>query len=105
MKIFLDDELKSVTKCVWFFRENEEDEFYNYYAMNLSGEGVSLELEKDYTTLQNKIKFILGQYESEKMSFDEYSFGVLEIIICRYYGYIPRVNYNLLGVDARNNEC
>lgn len=105
MKIFLDDELKSVTKCVWFFRENEEDEFYNYYAMNLSGEGVSLELEKNYTTLQNKIKFILGQYENEKMSFDEYSFGALEIIICRYYGYIPRVNYSLLGVDARNNEC
>ncbi len=101
MKEFFDKDLKEVTKCVWFLRTNEERMFYDYYAMNLAGEGIEIETEKDYKTFKKKTKFILDQYKSEKFSFDEFCFEALEIMVCRYYGYIPRVNYKLFNpVDA-----
>ena len=34
---------------------------------------------------------IMKQYEKETFSFETYSFDALEFIICRYYGYLPRV--------------
>ena len=30
------------------------------------------------------------------MSFDEFDFEALEMIVCLYYGYIPRVNVDFL---------
>lgn len=99
MKEFLDEDLKEVTKCVWFLRANEERTFYDYYAMNLAGEGVEIETGKNYKTFKKKTKFILDQYKSEKFSFDEFSFEALEIMTCHYYGYIPRVNYKLFNPE------
>lgn len=34
---------------------------------------------------------LLERYDTTKFSFEEYSFPALEMIVCRYYGYIPRV--------------
>ncbi len=93
---FLNDDLKQVTKCIWFLRQDEEEIYYERYAMNLSGEGVELSAENNYTDFKRKANFILSQYENETMSFDKFNFEPLEIITCRYYGYIPRINVNLL---------
>ena len=64
--------------------------------MNLAGEGVELPVEMEYSDFKRKAEFILSHYKNEKMSFDEFNFESLEIIICRYYGYIPRINANFL---------
>ena len=101
LKEFLDKDLSGVTKCVCFFRSNEETTFYDYYAMNRAGEGVALETEKDYKFFKKKTKFILDQYKSEKFSFDEFCFEALEIMTCHYYGYIPRVNFNFINTKEQ----
>ena len=97
LKDFLEKDLQNVTKCIWFMRQKEEALLYDYYAMNLAGEGVALSTEKDYKTFKKRMKFILEQYKNEKLSFDEYCFESLEIIVCHYYGYIPRVNSKWLS--------
>ncbi len=90
---FLRNDIKDVTKCVWFMRSNEELQFYDRYAMNAGGEGVEVQLAENYDTFRERTQYILQQYDNEKMSFDEYCFEGLEMIVCRYYGYIPRVKF------------
>ena len=91
LQSFLKDDLKNVTKCVWFLRAEEESEFYDVCAMNQAGEGIALQLEKTFDKLKEKVMFLMKQYEKETFSFDEYSFAALEFIVCRYYGYLVRV--------------
>ena len=89
--------MSGVTKSTWFLRKSEEELFYDYSAMSLSGEGVVIDTENDYELLKKKILFIFEQYNDEVFSFDEYSFEELELIICRYYGYLPRINHKLIN--------
>ena len=96
IKEFLKDDLEQVAKCIWFLRKNEEEIYYERCAMNLAGEGVELPVEMEYSDFKRKAEFILSHYKNEQMSFDEFNFEPLEIIICRYYGYIPRINANFL---------
>lgn len=91
IKKFLDDDLKNVTKCIWFLRANEEEFFYNRYAMNYAGEGIELKTENNFEIFIKKINYILEQYVDEKFSYEMYSFPSLEMIVCRYYGYVPKV--------------
>ncbi|MBD5530448.1 MAG: hypothetical protein HDR02_18880 [Lachnospiraceae bacterium] len=95
IKNFLQIDLAKASKCVWFLRKNEELLFYEPYAMNLAGEGIEINVEKNFETFSAKVEFIVQQYENEIFSFDEYSFENLEVIICRYYGYIPRVKFKM----------
>ena len=88
--------MEQVTKCVWFLRRDEEEMYYEPFAMNLAGEGIDLTVGKSYADFKQRTDFILSQYEEEKMSFDEFDFEALEMIVCRYYGYIPRVNVDFL---------
>ncbi len=90
LKNFLDGDLEKVTKCVWFLRENEEQSFYGYGAMK-AGEGIELKTEKDFHTFVEKIDYIFAQYKEECFSYEKYSFSALEMLVCRYYGYVPRV--------------
>lgn len=87
---FLSKDLSEVTKCVWFLRDEEEIKFYDAHAMNLSGEGVALNVETEFGRMKEHMEFIMSQYENEKFSFEEYSFEALEFIVCRYYGSIVR---------------
>lgn len=91
IKDFLDKDLKNVTKCVWFLRDNEEQFFYEYGAMVKAGEGVEVKTEKDFDTFVKRIDYILGQYKEECFSYETYSFPALEMLVCRYYGYVPRM--------------
>lgn len=93
---FLNVELDKVSKCVWFQRSTEEKMFYDSWAMNASGEGVAIDVEKDFETFKKKMDFIVKQYD-DVFSFEEYCFSGLEMIICRYYDYIPRVKF----IDAK----
>ena len=47
--------------------------------------------EKTFEDLKEKVEFVMKQYEGECYSFEEYSFEPLECMVCRYYGYLPRV--------------
>ena len=95
IKVFLRCELKSVSKCVWFLKKEEELFFYEPLAMNTAGEGIEITVEKTCEDFSAKVQFILKQYEKDIFSFDEYSFKSLEVIICHYFGYIPRVKFEL----------
>ncbi|MCM1283506.1 MAG: hypothetical protein NC180_06460 [Muribaculaceae bacterium] len=95
IKEFLKNELKSVTKCVWFLKKEEELLFYEPLAMNMAGEGIEITIEKAFEDFSAKVQFIMKQYEKDIFSFDEYSFKSLEVIICHYFGYIPRVKFEL----------
>lgn len=88
----LKNDLKDVTKCVWFLRSNEETSFYDYGAMNLVGEGTAFNIEDSFEQMERIVKFVLKQYEKEQFSYEQYSFQALEFIVCRYYGYLPRVH-------------
>lgn len=87
----LSESLKQVTKCIWFLKADEESMFYDAFAMNSCGEGVAVDVEKNYANFQKKMDFIMAQYKKEEYSFEKYAFPAIEFIICRYYGYIPRV--------------
>lgn len=87
----LKDDLKEVTKCVWFMRADEESSFYDHYAMNLAGEGMAFEVEDSFNQMENIVKFVFDQYEGEHFSYELYAFNAIEFIVCRYYGYLPRV--------------
>lgn len=90
LKSFLDEDLESVTKCAWFLRDSEEKIFYEYNAMYKAGDGMEITTEKDYKEFIERIDFILQQYKDECFSYNKYSFDALEMIVCRYYGYIPK---------------
>lgn len=91
LKEFLDKDLKKVTKCVWFLRAGEEEFLYEYDAMVKAGEGIEIRTEKDFDTFVERIDYILEQYKQELFSYEKYSFPALEMLVCRYYGYVPRV--------------
>lgn len=91
LQTFLSEDLEAVTKCAWFLRAEEELKFYDFYAMNEAGEGVSFDMPESFEKLKEYVEFIMQQYEGERFNFEEYSFEALEFIICRYYGYLPRV--------------
>ena len=87
---FLRKDLSDVTKCVWFLHSNEESLFYNYNAMVLAGDGISIQIKESYPDFQEQIRFIVSQYNSDQFSYEKYSFLPLELIVCRYYEYVPR---------------
>lgn len=91
LRDFLSEDLSDVTKCTWFLRSEEEVKLYDDYAMEQAGEGVDFEIEQSFDEAKENISFVLKQYEQETFSFETYSFDALEFIICRYYGYLPRV--------------
>lgn len=91
LRDFLSDDLADVTKSAWFFKSEEEVELYDNYAMNRAGEGVAFEIEGSFDKAKENIGFVMKQYEQETFSFETYSFDALEFIVCRYYGYLPRV--------------
>ena len=93
IKEFLKVDLKNVSKCVWFLKKEEEFLFYEPFAMNMAGEGIEITIEKTFEEFSAKVQFIMKQYEKDIFSFDEYSFKSLEVIICHYFGYIPRVKF------------
>jgi len=88
---FLSEELSEVTKCVWFIRGDEETYLYDNYVTRLAGDGVAIDVLKDYDEFKERVDFILNQYKSEIFSYDELSFPSIEIIACRYFNYVPRV--------------
>lgn len=57
----------------------------------MAGEGVAFEIEKTFDQLSESVQFIMNQYKNEKFSFEEFGFRALEFIVCRYYGYLVRV--------------
>lgn len=90
---FLQIKIGKVSKCVWFLRKDEELKFYEYFAMNLAGEGTEITIEDQFENFKKKVDFVLSQYDKEKFTFDEYCFSSLEILICHYYVYIPRIRF------------
>ena len=92
---FLKNDLKEVTKCTWYLRKEEETILYDAFAMNRSGTGVAIDVEKDFEAFVKKVNFVREQYTDELFSFDEYSAAYIEFIVCRYYGYIPRVKFEV----------
>lgn len=87
---FLNNDLENVTKCVWFLHATEEVLLYDRNAMVLAGDGVSIQVKDSYQSFRNQIGFILSQYDNDRFSYEEYSFLPLELIVCRYYEYVPR---------------
>ncbi len=88
---FLNEDISKVTKCVWYFSKEEEIEYYDEYAMYKMGTGVALSTNS-FEKLQIEVEALHEFYEKNKFSFDEYCFTELEFMICRYFGYIPRVD-------------
>ena len=90
---FLAQGIRNVTKCFWILRKDEEKFLYDKHAMNLAGEGAALMIGKNYEDFykKNNLDMVLNLFETENFSYDEYSFPALEIIVSRYYGYVPRV--------------
>lgn len=90
---FLATDLENVTKCIWFLRDKEETLFYDRYAMNLAGEGIAIRVEETFEAFDKWMKFVFKQYEKETFSFETYCFEALEMIVCRYFGYVPRAKW------------
>lgn len=95
VKEFLEKKLEQVTKCARFLRKEDELFLYDSYTMNRAGEGIEIRVEDDFETFSNMVNYIMQQYKDEILSFDEYSFSSLEMFICHYYEYIPRVKFEL----------
>ena len=84
-------------RSAWFLTAEEEIKLYDDYAMNQAGDGVAFEVEQSFDEAKENISFVMKQYEQETFSFETYSFDALEFIICRYYGYLPRVKREQLN--------
>lgn len=95
VKCFIEEDLKDTTKCVWYLRPEEEYLFYDAHAMNLSGEGLAIDAQKKYESFKAIMNYIAQRYAKDVFSFDTFSFPALEMIVCRYYGYVPRVPVNI----------
>lgn len=91
LQLFLEEELREVTKCSWFLRADEEILFYDPYVMTKAGEGIAFDAEKTFEQLAERIRFVMQQYKNEVFSFEKYSFKALEFIVSRYYGYLVKV--------------
>lgn len=87
---FLTEDLENVTKCVWLLHPNEESLFYDRNAMALAGDGVSIQMKESYQSFREQIGVVLSQYNNDQFSYEKYSFPPLELIVCRYYEYVPR---------------
>ena len=90
---FLNDEIGNVTKCIWIQNHEEEVLFFDKYAMNKSGTGKCFKTPDNYKEFyeMNNFDDLLKKINTIKFSYEEYSFPSLEMIVCRYYGYIPRI--------------
>lgn len=62
-------------------------------------EGVEITLENNYDKFKTNVDFVLDQYKDEIFSFEDYSFSSLEMIICHYFNYIPKVNFPEVEVN------
>lgn len=91
LQVFLEEDLKEVTKCTWFLRADEETTLYDPYAMAMAGEGIAFSVEKSFEQLEKRIGFVMEQYKNEVFSFEKYGFRALEFIVCRYYGYLVKI--------------
>lgn len=89
---FFQEKLQKVTHCVWFLRAEEESAFYAPHAISCAGEGIVLDVPSSFMQLETSVYFLLEQFSTERFSYDTYAFPALEMIVCRYYGYIPRIN-------------
>ena len=101
-KEFANIDLKNICKCVWFLRKDEESVFYEKAAMNNGGEGIEINACEEYKDFCETLEFIIDHYKNEVFSFDIYGFSSLENIICRYYGYIPRIVINQADSGEQN---
>ena len=88
---FLKDELEDVSKCVWFCRREDEDLLYQPNAMQKAGVGVEIRPADKYDVFYGEVTALFQTYRQESFSFDENGFEAMEMILCRYFGYIPRV--------------
>lgn len=88
---FLHSTLKETTMCVWYYNAEEEVNFYQSNAMNKIGAGVAVLLELEFEKFCERVNLIRTKYENEKYSYKEYSFSVIELIACRYFGLLPRI--------------
>lgn len=96
---FFKKHLEDVSKCVWFLRKKDEIMIYSPQAMYMAGEGIEVKIESDFDSFKDKANFLVIQY-NDIFSFEEYSFTSLEMIICRYFDYIPRLNF----FDSKHDE-
>lgn len=101
---FLSKDLAKVTKCAWFMKTEEELYLYDRGAMNRAGDGVEFDAERSFDEAKKNISFVMSQYDKEKFSFETYSFDALEFILCRYYGYIPRVKRERYGTTQEDEK-
>ena len=90
LDVFLNQDLKEVTKCTWLLKADEEDALYESWAMHKAGDGTSFDSSK-YKKLAKDIQLIEKQYKKEKFSFDEHCFAGLEFIIAKYFGNLVRI--------------
>lgn len=90
---FLVNEIGEVSKCIWIQNTQEEMCFYDRNAMSKSGTGVSLKIAENYNEFYkiNDLDALLRRYREKSFSYEDFSFPSLEMIVCRYFGYIPRV--------------
>jgi len=88
---FLAEDLKDVTKCVWFLRSDEEEHLYEPFVMFKAGEGVVIDLPSSFEELKKVVNFIMKQYKKDVFSYETYSFDALEFIAARYFNALVRV--------------
>ena len=92
---FFKSDLGNVTRCVWLLRSKDEELFYDRHTMQNAGEGINLSHIKDFEELTHIYKAWIKQIKQEKYSFEQYGFPALEMIVCRYYGYVPRICFDM----------
>ena len=90
IKDFLNEDLRDVTKCVWFIKSDEEDFLYNRGVLYEAGDCTALNTSS-YKALKDNIDLIEQQYKKDHFSFNDYSFDALEFILSKYYGSYVRV--------------
>ena len=73
-----------------------KSKFYDFYAMNKAGEGVSFDTPEFFEKLKENVEFVVQQYEGELLALRSIHFEALEFIVCRYHGYLPRVNEEVM---------
>lgn len=102
---FIEEDLKDTTKCVWYLRPEEEKQFYDAHAMKVSGEGLALDAQKQYESFKAIMDYITQLYAKDEFSFETFSFPALEMIVCRYYSYVPRVPVSIELQKKKKEEA
>ena len=90
IKDFLNEDLRDVTKCVWFIKSEEEDFLYSRGVLYAAGDCTALDTSS-YKALKDNIDLVEQQYKKDSFSFNDYSFDALEFILSKYYGSYVRV--------------